>query len=787
MKALTRKLLRDLSAMKAQVFAIALVMTSGLAIFIALLSTLQSLEASQNAYYDRYRFADVFAQPRRAPETLATEIARIPGVQEVETRVVTDVVLDVPGLSEPATGRLISIPRDRPPSLNRVYLRRGRTPEPGRAGEVLVGEAFAEAHRLQPGDRVSAVIHGRWQPLTITGIALSPEYVYQIRPGSFFPDDVRFGVFWMERDEVAGALDMRDAFNDVSLELLPGASREEVIARLDHLLERYGGVGGYGRDKQLSNRYLTNEFAELRTNGTVVPGIFLAVAAFLLNIVLARTVATQRIQIAVLKALGYSSRSVALHYLAMAMWIVSIGSVLGALGGVAIGTLLTRMYTRFFRFPTLQFELERSTLLLAVLLGAATAAVGVLGAVRRVVRLPPAEAMQPEPPPIYRPTVIERLGLQRYFSQPVRIILRNLERRPLRALLSVLTMSLGGAILVVSGGQEDAIRHMIDTQFAVVQREDVAVAFIEPRGLAALYEVARLPGVMRAEPFREVPATLRFGYRTYDAAVMGLNRASELRQLVDRHQRVMPLPEEGVVLTAQLAKTLKVRRGDFLTVEVKEGARPVRVVPVVDLLDELTGVSAYMSLPALNRLMREGPLISGAFAEVDDREAEALYLRLKRTPGVTAIAVKRAALASFEDTFARYLRIFRAIQILFGVIIASGVTYNGARIALSERSRELASLRVIGLTRAEVSLILLGELAILTVAAIPVGGLIGYGMAALIALAYQTDLFRIPLVVHPATFAFAAIVIVVSAALSALVVRRKVDQLDLVAVLKTRE
>jgi putative ABC transport system permease protein len=790
MRALDRKLLRDLLGMKGQAVAIALVVAASIAVLVSSMSTYRSLERTQRVYYERYRFAEVFARVKRAPESVAGDVRAIPGVAQVETRAVADVSIEVAGLDEPAVGRLVSLPPPGRASLNAVYLRSGRMPEPGRPGEALVSEGFAVANQLAPGDHVAAVIHGRWQRLEITGVALSPEYIYLIRPGELFPDDRRFGVFWMAREEVAAALDLSGAFNDLALTLGPGGSEREIIARLDRLLAPYGGVGAQARENQISHRYISDEIRQLRGQAVFIPAIFLGVAAFLLQVVLSRLIATQRSQIAMLKAFGYPERRIGLHYLELMLCIALTGTLLGLGVGIWMGRGMTRLYQQFFRFPLLEFQLGTGELILAVLMSSGAAIVGGIGAVRRVMQLPPAVAMQPEPPPSFRPTIVERLGLARLLSVPGRMILRSVERRPWRAALSVLAMGLAVAILVLGRGQEDAVFSLIDLQFHRVQREDVTVNYVEPRDASALYEVARMPGVLAAEPFRTVPATLRFGPRHRDAAVLGLLRGGRLRQLVVGQApdyRTAMLPPEGVVLTRQLAELLGLGRGDLLVLEVQEGRRPVRRVPVVELVDEPVGLSAYMELGALHRLMYEGSVASGAFLRVDPLYKQELYKRLKGRPGVLGVSVKLLALESFQDTFAKNLAIFRAVLILFATIITFGVVYNNARIALAERSRELASLRVLGFTRAEISFILLGEMALLVVLAIPVGSVLGYLLTSALVKGYETEFLRLSVVIHPASYAFAALVLVVAAALSALVVRRRLDHLDLVEVLKTRE
>lgn len=786
-RAIDRKVLRDLWHLRSQALAISLVMASGVAMYVTMRSTMESLGLTRSTYYERYRFADVFASVKRAPRSLAARIAAIPGVSQVELRIVAEVTLDITGLAEPASGRLISIPERRVPHLNDLYLRRGRYIEPGREGEVLVSEAFAEAHGFEPGDSLSAVINGRRRRLTIAGIALSPEYVYSVRSGDLFPDDKRFGILWMGESPLAAAYDMKGAFNDVSFSLMSGTSVEEVITRLDLLLAPYGGLGAYARADQVSNWFLSEEFNQLRANATVVPAIFLAVAAFLLNVVLARLIGTQRDQIGALKAFGYSHWQIGFHYLKMVLLIAAVGTLLGTWAGAWLGKGMALMYQRFYRFPILAYQLSARVVLEACLISVAAAVIGALGAVRRAVRLPAAEAMRPESPARYRPTFVERLGLQRFLSQPGRMILRQLERRPLRSLLAALGIALAAAIMVAGRFSLDSLDYIIDLQFHTAQREDVSLGFIEAKAGRALHDVEHLPGVLRAEPFRAVAARLRHGHLSRRVAITGLSPGADLHRVVDQNWKQVALPAEGLVLTDKLAELLGVGPGDKVVVELLEGSRGVREVVVAALVEEFLGTSAYMDLGALNRLMREGPSLSGAFLMVDEKDLDGLHAKLKKTPAVAGVLIRRAALASFEETIAENLAIFTAFNVLFASIIAFGVVYNSARIALSERGRELASLRVLGLTRGEISYILLGELAVLIVFGIPLGLALGYLLAVWVVEAFETELYRFPLIISSSTYGFAAATVLVAAIVSGLVVRRRLDRLDLVAVLKSRE
>lgn len=786
MRVLDRKLLRDLAHLWGQMIAVALVVTCGIGMFVTLRSMHRYLLKTQASYYEQYRFAEIFAPLKRAPLAVASEIAAWPEVAAAEPRIVVDVLLDVPGLPEPATGRLVSIPRDRQPLLNALHLRRGRWI--AHRDEALVSEAFARANHLEIGDSLGAVIHGRWQRLRIVGLALSPEYIYEIRGlGDVFPDNRRFGVIWMAYDDLAAAFDLEGAFNDIALTLGPAASEVALIARLDRRLARYGGLGAYGREDHISHRFVTDEITETQVTSVVIPAIFLGVTAFLLHIVMSRLVATQRDQIAVLKAFGYGDAAVGGHYLKLALAPVLVGSAAGSAIGLWFAVELAQIYARFYQFPVLRYEPELGILIPAILIGGGAALFGAWDAARRAMALPPAEAMRPEAPARYRKGWLERLAGARLASPETRILLRNLERRPWKALLSILGVALAAAIVVLGWYAFDAIERMKTVQFHLVQREDVTVVLREPSSSAARHALARLPGVWRVEPFRMVPVRFRSGHYTYRTVLQGIEPGGELRRIADRDARLRSLPPDGVLLTTRLAERLGVRPGDHLTVEVLEGARPVRQVVVAGTVDEMIGMSAYLELPDLNRLMREGGTISGAWLSVDPRAREGLYARLKRLPAVAGVGVREAALHGFESTIAESFRLSITTLIAFACIISFGVIYNGARIALSERGRELASLRILGFSRAEVASMLLGEQALLTLVALPLGAAIGFAVCALLALRFESDLFRMPLVVSGRTYLFAFLTVAASALASGLAVRRRLDRLDLVEVLKTRE
>ena len=787
MRPLDRKLFRDLGKMKGQMTAMGLVMVCGLAVMIMARSLVLSLESSCDEYYRTHRFADVFCDLKRAPNTLRSRLAEIDGVSVVETRVTGALVLDMPNMLEPADGMIVSVPDDRPQQLNLLYLRTGRLPDTGSRKQVVVSEAFASAHGLRPDDTIDATIYGSRERLRIVGIALSPEFVYESRAGEVIPDPRRFGVFWMNERELAEAFDMKGAFNNVVVALAPGADLRLVLSELDRLLAPWGGRQSYGRRDHHSARLLADELQGLRVGAIAFPVLFLSVAAFMTSAALTRLVRLQREQIAQLKAFGYSAGEVGLHYLKFALVVVMASTVVGSVVGFWLGGQMVQIYHQFFRFPALVFHPDWTAIAKALLASGLATLGGVYGAVRQAMRLPPAEGMRPEPPAEFKPSLLERLQMQRLFSPPFRIALRNIERKPWQAGFTTLGLAFAVAIPIVPGVTRDGIAYLMDFQWRVAQRQDVTIHLIETGSARTLGSLQNLPGVMSIEPFRTVPAQIRHGHIRRRVGITGLPRDLRLNRLLDKDGRPATLPLTGMLLSEALADILQVVPGDVVRVETQEGRRPVLETTVAGTITDFSGVGAYMEIDDLRRLMREGHSISGAHMTIDMGQWERFLAEVKQAPRIGALAITAASRATFENTMADMMDTIQFIYFGFAVIVAFGVVYNGARIALSERARDLATLRVVGFTPREVTGILVSELALLTLIAIPIGLFLGTQLAKLIVEVSGTETIRLPLVLTRRTYVTAILIVLLSSGLSFAVVGRWIRKLDLLGVLKARE
>lgn len=801
----------------AQALAIALVMACGVATIVIAVGASRSLEETRSAFYDRYRFGSVFVSATRAPLHLAERIELIPGIADAQSRIVQGVLLNIVGTAEPATGIAVSLPDYREPDVNRLYVRRGRLPEPGRTDEVAVVETFADAHGFTPGDRFDAIINGRSRTLNIVGIVLSPEYIYALGPGEMIPDPRRFGVFFMPRSVLEDITDLNGAFNDLSATLLRKANVERVIEQIDTILKPYGATGAYGRKDQISHAFLDSELSQLRAMATVIPPIFLFVSAFLVNMILSRLIELEREQIGLLKAVGYTDLAIAGHYAKLVTAISIVGLIIGAMAGTWMGQGLTQLYARFFSFPFLIFQQSFDLYVIAGGVTVLSALAGGAKAIWTTVALPAAVAMRPPAPVRYRSFFSGSVRQLQFFSQLTTMSLRHLVRWPVRTLMTAVGTSMAVGLLVTAMFSFDSIDFMVDTIFFRADRQDATLSFTTDRGLSALQDVAALPGVMRAEPFRSTPVILRNGHRERRLTIAGVPEDAILSRILDLELNPVPPPEDGLLISERVAKLLHLKAGDLAEIELLEKGQRIERLPVSAIVKGLkreggpadpglsefgmamggvsitavvqsyVGLAVYARNEVLDRLMADGHRISGVRIAVDQTRTDELYQAVKETPGLASIALQDISRKRFRETIAQNINIMMTVYVTLAVIVAFGVVYNSARIQLSERARELASLRVFGFTRAEVSRVLLVELAIIVAIGQPLGWAFGYGFSWGVINGFESDLFRVPLIVNPATFATASLIVVAAAIVSALIVRRRVDRLDLVRVLKTRE
>ncbi|MCC5984565.1 MAG: FtsX-like permease family protein [Rhodobacteraceae bacterium] len=787
MRALDRKLLRDLRRIWAQTLAIALVLGCGVMLLVAANATQRTLVQSKQTYYERHAFADIFAPVTRAPVSVLDALATIDGVSRVEGRIAFHAVLDIEGMVEPAVARVVSLPGDPARMLNRPLLRHGRMPDPDAADEVLVNEAFGRAHGLEPGARFDGIIGGQLRALTVAGWALSPEFIYTVGPGELLPDERRSGVLWMNERAAASAQNMDGAVNDITLTLTRDADPRAVKAALDAMLAPYGGTGAHDRTRQISHSFISGELQQLAALATYLPPIFMLVSAFLVNMVLTRLIALERTQIGLMKAVGYTTAEIAAHYLKLAGLIGVVGVVLGGIVGWWLTDGMLFIYQEFFGFPFLIRDSGAGPMALAAVLGLATAILGAARAVWASVRLKPAEAMSPPAPPRFSRGIADRAFAWLAFRQTTMMILRSIIRWPGRAAITLFGVSASVAVLVSSYFMFDALEVMTESVFTQSNRQHLTLTLAQSAPEIAVSDALTLPGVLQAEGGYGVPVRLIHGHRDRLSALQGHFPGATLHRLVDDDSRPVTLPPQGLVLPEMLARDLGASPGDMLAVELMSPPREVLDLPLIAVIAQGLGQEAHIAAPALFEAMRMAPRVTHIHLLADPAQMDALYAEVKRTPALAGLSDWAEVRRQFDATVSENLLTMVAIYTIIGVLIAVGVIYNAARIQLSERSYELASLRVLGFSRAQVGYVLVGEMMLLTMLAIPLGWVVGTWFAEGMTEALSTDTVYIPFAISRRTYAMAAVAVFLAALASVLVVRRRLDRMDLAMALKARE
>lgn len=786
-RALNLKMWRDLWGLKSQTITTAILIICGVSLLVAEWSAYRSLEEARDTYYKKYEFADVFAEFKRTSIEPLSKIADIPGIEVLVPRLTSFGLVNVADRLEPAVGRFLSVPSGQQPQLNRLHLRKGRLPVDSSEIEVVAFEGFSEANSISPGDRVRITVQGQSQWAQVVGIGLSPEYVYALSPSAPLPDDLHFGVFWMTEKSLQRILNMQGGFNSLVAKVRPGFSQREILASIDQTLKPYGSLGAYGRDRQISNMFVEDEISQQRVSSIFIPAIFLAIAAFLINIIASRLISLHRMQIASLKALGYTSWEVASHYLKMIFVMTIVGAVPGLWVGALLGSWLSSTYEFFFRFPSLHFSISYTSAGIGLVAGVLPGLVGAAASIRLVFNMAPAEAMRPVAPPAFHASILDKLGLNRLLTTTGKIAFRNLFLRPLRLFSVVLSISMSIAIVIAAGSWADIVDYLVETQFQRVQKEDLSLSLIRPKPSSAIQEVRKLPGVMFAEGFRTVPVRVRYLNHKREILLTGWPKDAETRQLLDRELDKVHLPPAGVLLSRFFQKNWNMRQGDIIQLEPLEGTQKTFTVPVAGFTDELLGISANMSIEALWKILEEDPGYNLITLKYDPHKMSQLYVQLKERPEVSTVNLKNSFYQGFQESFGGIIRSSTLVLMIASTLIAIGIIYNSVRVSFSERSWELASLRVLGLERWEVTQLLLFEIAIQVLVSLLPGCLLGWGLTHLSLNLIHTETFAFPVVIEPATYARGLLAVLAAFAVSSWIVYQMTGRLNPAEALKARE
>ncbi len=785
---LWRKLLRDLKDNKAAYIACVVVIGIGLMVFTFSAIVLENLQAAKDDFYRDYNFADGFIRVRGIPDAEINRIKQIEGVAYLEGRLVKDVRVLLPGKDESIFLRLVStVPGERE-GLNRVQMLKGEEPD-GRSRDLVVAPDFFAANELNLGDILPVIAAGHIYDLRISGVGQSPEFVYALRTAQdIYPNPETFGIAHVPLSVMRSIFQEGESYNDLVFSLNPGYSYEDVEARMKPRLERYGLESMYPKKDQVSEVILNQELDQMRGMVTTLPVLFLFVAAVILYILIKRMVEQQRGQIGTLKAFGYTNREILVHYISYAVIIGIAGGILGGLSGIWISFPLTELYKEFFSLPGLESHFSLKYMLADILMATSFSLVAGYFAGTDILKLQPAEAMRPPTPPEGGKTWLEQQQLYwNCLNIQGKMATRNIFRNKARAFFTMLGITFAFAMIATTWYFQAITEVMITDQFVKVQTHSAKVVFSSPQAKdAVVREIGRFPGVNRVEPVLEVPALLRHNWHEKGSVIMGLSQDSQMYNiLTDSGEKLHP-PSNGVLLSSRLAELLEVKQGDFIEIDsFYNGGKAVNV-EVVDVVPQYLGVNAFMEIDALSALLKQSKMATSVLVDLEQDSLSALKDKYQDSERIAVVEDRGAMLATFNELMESYGYMIYVLAI-FALITGFAVVYNSSIVSLSERQRELASLRVLGMSPGEVLQILTFEQWFISIFAmitgIPLTILLIKGMAD----SMNNDMFSIPFIVEFFPFIMAILGTAFFVVIAQWTINKKIHKLSMVEVLKERD
>ena len=785
---LWRKMFRDILENKVAYIACAIVIAIGLMTYTSMSIAKDGLFNAKDHFYQEYSFADGFAKVKAIPITRVQALEEIDGIDVVSGRLVKDVRVLMPDTKENVYLRLISLHAPEGNELNGIKLEKGAFPATNQQ-QVLVADKFYEAHKLQIGNKINVIIEGKQVELAVSGTGMSPEYIYALKElQSVASDPSTFEVAYVPYEDMEQLFNQNGLVNEISFTLKPGVAFEDVEQAVKSDLERYELESLYAAKDQLSNAMLTEELKQLERMASSLPVIFLIIAAIILYIMLKRLVESQRGQIGTLKAFGYLRSEILSHYLWYGIFIGIFGGVLGGILGIWVSKYFLQIYQMFFNLPDIGAHTSMKYFYLGIIMAVLFSAVASFQGVRGVISLQPAEAMHPVVPTFVKKTFLEKIpGFWRAFNVQGRMAIRNLLRNKNRSIFTLIGMIFTFSMMASFFSLSSMSETMIMDQFTRVQKQDVKLTFVKPMPRSnVIRELNDVDGIKRVEPFLEIPVSLKFLNHKKDVIALGISDGSELYNVFDKDGNRLEVPKSGMMVSEQVANKLGVQVGDVLQVESIFAKDEKLNVKIEKIIPQYLGANIYMNQDVLLGLLKQGEMMTSALNAIDERAIPSLKDEYRASKYISIIEVRQEMIDKYEElmgsaTYALW------VMAIISIITGFAIVYNSSIISLAERKRELASLRVMGMTPKEVMEVVSVEQWFIGFSGMIAGIPLAFLMSQAMSTSMSNDLYTIPPGTSGNAIVLAFIGTIFAIAVSQVSISRKVKQLDLVAVLKERE
>ncbi|MDQ2086240.1 FtsX-like permease family protein [Herbivorax sp. ANBcel31] len=785
---LHKKMLRDLLKNKVAYLACSVIIAIGLMIFVSMENTYINLNKSMNYFYNEYNFADAFATVESMPLNHLRGITDIPGIEQVSGKLVKDVRVLFSDREDNVYLRLVSVDLEENERLNDIWLMEGTELEKSKRN-IWTGIKFYDANELNYGDDIEVIINGKVTELNVIGKAQSPEHVYVMKDiTDFYPSDKEFGVAYIPYDVMETLFDFNGTINEISFKVDSSHSFEDIKSQLESRLKKYNVSNIVERKDQLSNFMLAEEMKQIEKMSSSIPILFLIVAAIILWIMLKRMVEHQRMQIGTLKASGYSSFQILMHYVSYSVVIGIIGGIVGGVFGFIISDVMIMMYQDIYSLPNLESEISVVYFLMGIIISVIFSSIaGVLGA-RGVLKLEPAESMCPPAPVSGKKILLENVNIfWEALTVQGKMAVRNIFRSKGRSLFTCMGIAFAFSLMAALFSFVNMFDVIIMDTFEYVQKYDMKVTFYPLQNVTPIIrELEAISDVDLAEPMWEVPVTLTNEHRKNDTIILGLKSNSELYHVVDEKKHRVTILEGGIMLAEPLAKKLDAKIGDILDVETPFTQKENLQIGVANIVPQYIGTNGFMILEDLNALLGHRDAGNSVLLRLPQESTGEIKNRLNESKIVTSIE-------EIDQTREKYAELMEQafimlyVMALMAILTGFAIIYNSGLISFSERERELASLRVMGMSNGEVMEVLSFEQIFLGIVGIVVGIPLTYFYNYLLVESFETDFYNFPMVVKPEVFLYALLGTVLATFFAYLSIRKRVKNLSMVEVLKERE
>jgi putative ABC transport system permease protein len=789
---LLKKIWRDLMARKGSILALVVIVSIGIGFYVSMAAVYIDLNTSRENYYKKYKLADFMISMKRAPAWAVEDLKNLWNIRSVRGRVSMGVLLDIPGKVEPVSGTAISMPEKRVPVLNDLLLKRGCWFSGTGNREVILNDDFAKANDLRPGSRIKVLLLDKQHDFLVVGTAMSPEFVSLIpEGGGFAPDPERFGVVYLPEKFLQESCDLEGAWNQV-IGKVHDKSRCTLLNTLDiaeEVLEPYGVTNAIPAEDHISVKFIDDELQGVKTSVTIMPAIFLAVAVLVLNVMITRMVAQQRSVIGTMKALGYFPGAIIRHYLCYGIIIGLLGGIFGIAFGYWMQSALLGVYRDMFALPSIIPHFYPLIFLKAILISIGFSVFGTIQGIRSASHLEPAAAMRPPPPEKGGRVLIERIPfLWKPLPFRCKMIFRAIFRNPFRSSVSIFASMISTALILSALANVDSLHYLMSYEFEKVSHQDITVSLRNPKGLELSSELMRMPSISGTEPQLLIVCDFKNGALKKRSGVTGMIRNNILNTPLDKNGTPVAIPETGLILSKKLAEILYLKTGDHVRLRPLIGRRTEVIASVAGIVDTYLGLSAYADIGYLSRLLGEELSANIVLGKTCNKsEWKNLYSALKKRPAVVGISERTRSLTQMDERFGKVMGTMIFMTVFFAGLIAFGSILNTALVSLSERSREVGTLRVLGYTPAQITWIFSGESHLLNSVGIVLGLIAGIGLSKLVSAAYSTELYRFPSVIYPSRLVISAILMFFFITLAQLIIYRMITRFPWLEVLKVKE